>query len=127
MDRIDAMGAFVAAAELGSLTQAARRIGRSPAAVTRAVALLEQRTGTRLLHRTTRVVRLTEAGSRYLANCRRILADLTETELLAGGAPAAPRGLLTVTAPTLLGRLHAPPLVARFLGAHPAVQAPLFV
>lgn len=67
MDRIDAMAAFVAAVDEGSLAAAARRLGRSPAAVTRAVALLERRTGTRLLYRTTRVLRLTEAGERYIA------------------------------------------------------------
>src|SRR5271170_4766791 len=122
MDRLDAMAAFVAAVDEGSLAAAARRLGRSPAAVTRAVALLERRTGTRLLQRTTRVVRLTEAGERYAATARRLLADLAEAELLAAGERQAPRGLLTVTAPALFGFLHVRPLVDDFLAAYPEVQ-----
>jgi DNA-binding transcriptional LysR family regulator len=74
MDRIDALTAFIAAADESSLAGASRRLGRSPAAVTRAIASLERRIGTRLLHRTTRVVRLTEAGEQYLAACRHIVA-----------------------------------------------------
>jgi DNA-binding transcriptional LysR family regulator len=127
MDRLDAMAAFVAAVDEGSLAAAARRLGRSPAAVTRAVALLERRTGTRLLHRTTRVMRLTEAGERYVATCRRILADLAEAELLAAGERQAPRGLLTVTAPALFGFLHVRPLVDAFLEAYPEVQVRLLL
>jgi len=61
VDRIDQMAAFVAVARAGSFVGAARRLGRSPASVTRAVAALEDRLGTRLLTRTTRVVRLAEA------------------------------------------------------------------
>lgn len=122
MDRIDAMTAFVATVDEGSLAGAARRLGRSPAAVTRALALLERRTGTRLLYRTTRVVRLTEAGERFIATCRRVLMDLEEAELLAAGERTAPRGLLTVTAPLLFGHLYVRPLVDAFLDTYPAVQ-----
>lgn len=122
MDRIDAMTAFVATVDEGSLAGAARRLGRSPAAVTRAVALLERRTGTRLLYRTTRVVRLTEAGERYIATCRRVLTDLDEAELFTAGERAAPRGMLTVTAPLLFGHLYVRPLVDAFLHTYPAVQ-----
>jgi DNA-binding transcriptional LysR family regulator len=67
MDRIDAMTAFVATVDEGSLAGAARRLGRSPAAITRSIASLERRTAAKLLYRTTRVVRLTEAGDRYIA------------------------------------------------------------
>jgi DNA-binding transcriptional LysR family regulator len=104
MDRIDAMTAFVATVDEGSLAGAARRLGRSPAAITRAIASLERRTAAKLLYRTTRVVRLTEAGDRYIATCRRLLADLEEAELLASGERTAPRGVLTVTAPSSFGR-----------------------
>src|SRR5579863_4053742 len=127
MDRIDAMAAFVATVDEGSLVGASRRLGRSPAAVTRAVAALERRTGTRLLHRTTRAIRLTEAGERYIASCRRILADLQEAELLAAGERTAPRGVLTVTAPLLFGRLYVRPLLDSYLDAYRLVQARLLL
>ncbi len=121
------MSAFVAAAEEGRLAGAARRLGRSPATITRLVAGLEKRVGTPLLHRTTRVVRLTEAGERYLATCRRVLAELQAADLAAAGERSAPRGLLTVTAPALFGRLYVRPLVDAFLDAHPAVQVHLLL
>jgi DNA-binding transcriptional LysR family regulator len=127
MDRLDAMAAFVATADEGGLAAAARRLGRSPAAITRAIAALEQRTGVRLLHRTTRVVRLTEAGERYLATCRRVIADLEEADVAAAGERTVPRGLLTVTAPALFGRLHVRALVDAFLDANPQVQAHLLL
>jgi DNA-binding transcriptional LysR family regulator len=122
MDRIDAMTAFAATADAGSLAAAARRLGRSAASVTRAIAMLEGRIGTRLLHRSTRVVRLTEAGERYLATCRRVLAELEEADAVASGALAMPRGLLTVTAPALFGRLHVRPVVDAALAAHPELR-----
>ena len=127
MDRIDAMTAFVATVDEGTLAGASRRLGRSPAAVTRAVAALERRTGTRLLYRTTRAVRLTEAGERYIASCRRILVDLQEAELLAAGERSAPRGMLTVTAPLLFGRLYVRGLLDSYLDAYPLVQARLLL
>ncbi|HKD68642.1 MAG TPA: LysR family transcriptional regulator [Candidatus Binataceae bacterium] len=127
MDRIDAMTAFVASVDEGSLAAASRRLGRSPAAVTRAIAALERRTGTRLLYRTTRTVRLTEAGERYIASCRRILVDLQEAELVAAGERSAPRGVLNVTAPLLFGRLYVRPLLDAYLDIYPAVQARLLL
>src|SRR6266481_2387408 len=96
MDRIDALTAFIAAADESSLAGASRRLGRSPAAVTRAIASLERRIGTRLLHRTTRVVRLTEAGEQYLAACRHIVAGLEEADRAAAGGRPSPRGGLNV-------------------------------
>ena len=85
MDRIDAMQVFVTALDEGSLAAAGHRLGRSPAAVTRAIHFLEDRLGQRLLHRTTRAITLTEAGNRYAATCRRVLADLVEADLHAAG------------------------------------------
>jgi len=127
MDRIEAMTAFVTALDEGSLARAARRLGRSPAAITRAVALLEERLGTRLLHRTTRALHLTPAGERYLAACRAILADLAEADLLAAGERTDPRGQLSLTAPVTFGRLHVAPLVEELLEAHPALAARLLL
>ena len=92
IDRIDAMKVFVVALEEGSLAGAGRRLGRSPAAVSRAIAFLEAHVGAELLHRTTRSIRLSEAGERYAAACRRVLAELDEADNVAGGALRLPFG-----------------------------------
>jgi len=122
MDRLDAMRVFVTALDEGSLARAGRRLGRSPAAVTRAVAFLENHVGVKLLHRTTRTMRLTEAGERYASACRRVLADLEEADMSAAGERAAPRGVLTVTAPVMFGTRILRPIVSAFLASQPAVQ-----
>jgi DNA-binding transcriptional LysR family regulator len=125
MDRTDAAAVFVEVAERGSFAEAARRFRRSPAAVTRAIAELEARLGVRLLNRTTRAVSVTEAGQRFLAGAKRVLADLDEIERAAAGEGRAPRGELRVTAPILFGRLHVLPIVLEFLGRFPDVSVAL--
>jgi DNA-binding transcriptional LysR family regulator len=125
MDRIDAIAVFIAVADHGSFAAAARRLGRSPASVTRAVADLESRLGVRLLTRTTRAVSTTEAGQRFLGGAKRVLADLDEIERAAAGQGTAPRGELRLTAPILFGRLHVLPIVTEFLDRFPEVQAAL--
>ena len=121
MDRWQAMRVFVRVAESGGFAAAARQLNISPPAVTRAVAALENRIGTRLLTRTTRSLMLTEAGGRYLEDCRRILADMEEAEALAAGAYATPSGTLTITAPVQFGRLYVLPAITDFLARYPAV------
>jgi len=125
MDRIDSVALFAEVAERGSFAAAARHLNRSPAAVTRAVAELETRLGVRLLNRTTRAVSVTEAGQRFLAGARRVLADLTEIEQAAAGQGSAPRGELRVTAPIVFGRRHVLPLVLEFLEQYPEVSVRL--
>jgi DNA-binding transcriptional LysR family regulator len=125
MDRTDAIAVFIAVADQGSFAAAARRLGRSPASVTRAVADLEARLGVRLLTRTTRAVSTTEAGQRFLGGAKRVLADLDEIERAAAGQGTAPRGELRLTAPILFGRLHVLPIVTEFLDRFPEVQAAL--
>jgi DNA-binding transcriptional LysR family regulator len=127
MDRIDAMKAFVAALDEGSLAGAARKLGRSPAAVSPAVAFLEDHVGMQLLHRTTRSSRLSEAGERYAAACRRVLTDLEEADILAAGERSAPRGTLTLTAPLVSGEKVLRPVLDDFLDAYPAVSAKLYL
>jgi DNA-binding transcriptional LysR family regulator len=127
MDRLDAMNAFVVTVEAGGLSAAARKLGRSAAAVTRTIAALERHLGVALLRRTTRGVGLTEAGERYLAACRRVLADVSEAEQLAAGAGSAARGTLTVTAPFTFGALHVRPILDAYLAAHPEVTARLLL
>ncbi|HTJ91410.1 MAG TPA: LysR substrate-binding domain-containing protein, partial [Acidocella sp.] len=122
MDKLSAVKVLIAAVDAGSLTGAAGRLGRSAAAITRTIAFLEEELGVVLLHRTTRSIRLSEAGERYVAACRRILADLEEADLMAAGAQATPRGLLTVTAPVMFGTRILRPVVDEFLRAYPDVQ-----
>jgi DNA-binding transcriptional LysR family regulator len=127
MDRLDAMRAFVLALDEGSLAAAGRRLGRSPPAMTRAIAALETQIGTMLFERKTRIIRLTEAGERYAAVARRILAELDEINLLAAGEAAQPRGLLTVTAPVVAGAEILRPSVDDYLDAYPQVSARLLL
>lgn len=125
MDRIDAMKVFIATLDEGSLAGAGRRLGRSPAAVSRAIAFLEEHTGTALLHRTTRTIKLSEAGERYAAACRRILIDLEEADLLIAHERSAPRGLLTITAPVAAGEDLLRPMIDDFIARFPAVSVRL--
>ena len=127
MDRLDAMTAFALTVDAGGLSAAARKLGRSPASITRAVASLEEHLGVELLRRTTRSMNLTEAGERYLAVCRRVLAELAEAEPFARGAATTPRGTLTVTAPASFGARHVRPVVDAYLAAYPDVRARLLL
>jgi len=122
MDQIHLMRVFVAVGELESFAAAARRLGISAAAVTRAVGALEESLGVKLLLRTTRSVRLTEAGSRYLEDSRNILASLREANEAAAGVNAAPRGNLAVTAPMLFGKFFVMPCIVRYLQTYPEVD-----
>jgi DNA-binding transcriptional LysR family regulator len=127
MDRLAAMKVFVAVAEAESFAMAAHRLGISPPQATRALRLLEERIGTRLLQRTTRVVRLSQAGERFLADCRRILTEVDEAEASAAGSHADPVGVLAITAPVMFGRLHVAPVVLDFLERHPAIDVRLLL
>jgi DNA-binding transcriptional LysR family regulator len=125
MDRIDQMAAFVAVAEAGSFIAAARRLGRSPAGLTRAVAALEDRLGARLFTRTTRVVTLTDAGRRHLGPCQAVLRDVAALESRAASEQREALGSLVVTASVVFGRLHVLPIVAEFLRHHASVDVRL--
>jgi DNA-binding transcriptional LysR family regulator len=122
MDRFQLMAVFVAVAEEEGFAAGARRLGMSPPAVTRAVAMLEERLGVKLLDRTTRYVRSTEAGQRYLDEARRILADVEAAEEAAAGVNAEPRGALTVTAPVLFGRMFVMPGIVEYLERFPKTE-----
>jgi len=125
MDRIDAMKVFVAALDEGSLAGAGRKLGKSAAAVSRAIAFLEAHVGADLLHRTTRSIKLSEAGERYAVACRRILLDLEEADIVAAGERSAPRGTLTVTAPVAAGEDLVRPILDAFMDQYPAVSVRL--
>lgn len=119
MDRFHLMAVYVAVAEEESFAGGARRLGMSPPAVTRAVAALEGRLGVKLLTRTTRFVRATDAGQRYLEHARRIIADADEADEAVAGVHAAPRGQLSVTAPVLFGRMFVTPSIIDYLQRFP--------
>ena len=122
MDRFHEMQVFLAVAEEEGFAAAARRLNTSPPSVTRAIAAMEQRIGTQLLARTTRSLHLTEAGQRYLEDCRRILAELDEAEEAAAGSYSIPGGQLTVTAPVLFGELYVAPVLGDYLDRFPLVS-----
>lgn len=121
MDRWQAMKVFVKVAEAESFADAGRQLHMSPPAVTRTVSALEDIIGSRLLTRTTRSVKLTEAGSRYFADCQRLLADLAEAEAAAAGAYGKPTGTLTVTASVLFGKMFVLPIMTEYLDFYPEV------
>lgn len=121
MDRLDAMAMVVAALDEGSLAAAARRFGRSAAAATRAVALLEAAAGEALLVRSTRGLRLTDAGDRHAVVWREVLGRLAEIRTEQRGHVVS--GMLVLTAPELFGRLKVMPVLEAFLDLHPETQA----
>jgi DNA-binding transcriptional LysR family regulator len=125
VNRTEGMALLVAAVDQGSLSGAARVSGISLASVSRHLSALEERLGTRLLVRSTRILRLTEAGQRYYAEAKRLLAEMDELESSMQIEAAEPSGRLRVTAPTLYGRVHLQPLLVRFLVQHPNVTLDL--
>ncbi len=127
MDHINAMKVFVAALDEGSLAAASRKLGRSPAAVSRAIAYLEGRVGVPLLHRSTRASRLSDVGARYADICRRMLVALDEADTLAASAKSSPSGTLSVAAPVMTGEEVLRPILDDFLDAFPTVSAKLLL
>jgi DNA-binding transcriptional LysR family regulator len=127
MDRLEAMSALLAAVDAGSLSAASRKLGMPLTTVSRKVSELEAHLRTRLVHRTSRRLILTDAGLSYLAACRRILEDIDAAERAAAGEYATPRGDLIVTAPIVFGRLHVLPVVLAFLKAYPNIDIRLML
>jgi DNA-binding transcriptional LysR family regulator len=125
MDRLDQLRLFVAVLDGGSLAAAARKLRRSPPAVTRALAELEARLGVRLIERTTRRLAPTEAGRRLAEQARRLILDFEEAMGEAAGEGTRPRGRLRIAAPLAFGRIHVAPIVTAFLDAYPEVSAEL--
>jgi DNA-binding transcriptional LysR family regulator len=123
MDRFTELDTFVAVAESGGFNAAARRLNRSPPSVTRIVAGLEARIGTRLFLRTTRRVALTEAGRRLFQDAGRLLDDLDRAEAAASGAHEEPKGVLSVTAPVIFGRRYVAPIIRDFVDRYPEVSS----
>ncbi|MBN3762146.1 LysR family transcriptional regulator [Burkholderia sp. Ac-20365] len=112
---------FCLAAELESFTVAATAAGVTPAAVSRSVARLEERLGVRLFVRTTRQIRLTDAGRRYFEQCRQALAQLADAEREATGQQSTPSGVLRISMPTPYSHYRVLPLLAEFRARYPEV------
>ena len=125
LDRLGRLRLFVAVADKASFAEAARTLGLSPTAASRAVASLEAELGVALLRRTTRSVALTPEGAAYLERARRALDELDEAARSLQGGQAEPKGVLIVTAPVVFGRLHILPIVTQLLAAHPGLDARL--
>jgi len=127
MDRFRAMQTFVAIADCGSLTAAARALDSSLPAVVRSLAALEAHLGVRLAQRTTRRIALTDEGRHYLENCRQVLAAVEAGEAALSAEADEPAGQLTVTAPVLFGQMHVAPAVTRFVRRYPNVHIRLLL
>ncbi|WP_337660922.1 LysR substrate-binding domain-containing protein [Erythrobacter sp. Alg231-14] len=125
MDKLQAMRTFLEVARGQSFAAAGRALNASPATITRTIAALEESIGADLFIRTTRTVRLTEAGERYAPECERLLGEIDAAEALAAGHQAEPVGTLSITAPVLFGRLYIAPIVTEFCSQYPDVDVQL--
>jgi DNA-binding transcriptional LysR family regulator len=125
MDRLDELQVFLAIREAGSMAAAAQKLRRSPSAVTRILAALEERVGLRLFERSTRRLTPTSEGQRLAEGARRLLADYDAAIQEHQGS--TPRGLLRVTAPMVFGRRHMAPVVTKFLMRYPDIQVELIL
>jgi DNA-binding transcriptional LysR family regulator len=113
---------FCLAAEAGSFTAAANLAGVTPAAVSRSIFRLEERLGSRLFVRTTRSIRLTEAGRTYFEQCRQALTQLVEAQQEMMGAQSVPSGQLRISLPTTYGHHRILPLLPAFRALYPQVS-----
>ena len=118
---------FCLAAERGGFTAAANFAGLTPAAVSRTVARLEERLGVRLFVRTTRQIRLSEAGQAYYAQCRQALHQLVEAEREVSGQQVTPSGLLRISTPTTYGHYRLLPLLPEFRARYPDIRVEVHV
>jgi len=122
VDKFIQMQVFVAVAETEGFTSGARRLNISPPVVTRAIGDLEARLGVKLLSRTTRYVRVTDAGKRYLDDSKRILDEIADADESVVGINGEPSGEIAITAPGLFGRLYVLPGVIDYLNRYPKME-----
>ncbi len=125
MDLLRAIEAFVAVAEAGSLSGAARRLRLTPSAVSKQMAALEQELGVGLILRTTRALSLTDAGNAYLQRARKILGEVADAQSAVRGQLEVPRGRLRVSASATFGRLHVAPALPEFMRLYPQLDVEL--
>ncbi|APW47714.1 LysR family transcriptional regulator [Rhodoferax antarcticus] len=127
LDNLSDMAVFARVAEVGSFSGAARQLGLTPSAVSRQVARLEDVLRVRLLERTTRKLRLTQAGSAALTRCQAMVAAAREVMALSDTQSATPRGLLRITIPEAFAQQVVHPLMPAFLARYPEVDVQLII
>ncbi len=125
MESFAGIEAFVGVVETGSFTAAATRLRTAKSSVSEAVRALEDRLGVRLLDRTTRRVRPTEAGNTFYARCRRLIEDAESARAEARASGDAPSGKLRVAAPQGFAQRYLVPGLPGFLGAYPSIVVEL--
>jgi DNA-binding transcriptional LysR family regulator len=125
MSKIDDMFLFVQVVKAGGLASAGRQIGLSPASMTVRINTIERNYNTRLLHRTTRKISLTDAGQRFYKACLRVLAEVESAEMLLQNDKEYLTGQLRITAPSDFGRQYVAPALAEFAQRHSAINSSL--
>lgn len=121
-DRFSGLHEFVLSAQGGSFTAAGSRLGLTSSAVGKAVSRLEERLGTKLVHRTTRRLTLTNEGEAYLATCLRVLGELDETESLLTTGHQQPVGRVRIELPATFGRRHVLPSLLKLACRYPRLD-----
>lgn len=122
MDKLRALETFIAIAEAGNFSAASRKLNVSAPSVTRIIGDLEAHLGVKLLHRTTRIVTLTDIGQRYLEDAKQIIEGLLVADDAAKGAHRDPTGTLRITASTMFGKLYIMPIITEYLNLYPKVK-----
>lgn len=125
MSRLDDLDTFIAIVESGSLTAAARRLGRPVQSVSRSLATLEGSVGVELVRRTTRQLSSTEAGAEFYRRVQPAMAEINEARLEAGSKLVEASGLLRVGAPTFFAPPYIVPAMAEFMARYPKVEVDL--
>lgn len=125
MESLRAMRVFVSVVQNGSLSSAARQLGLSPTSISRQLMLLEEELGTRLIHRTSRRLTLTEAGELYARQVEQVLHQVDEANASVSSLELKPRGMLRVHSRILVGQQYVVPALPRFLAAYPEVRVDL--
>ena len=125
MDKLAAMHTFIRVVELGSFSKAAADLGVGQPSVTKQVAQLEKQLGSRLLHRTTQGVSVTEVGAIYAEHCRRIAHEVEEADHVALQAQSQMQGQLRISTSVAFGRRVLAPMVMDFIREHPQLQIDL--
>ena len=125
MDRLSVMTLFARVVETGSFSRAAEECGIGQPTASKQVAALEKRLGVRLLERSTRRLRTTEAGHEYYQGCRRLLDEVDDIETSVGSGVQAMAGRIRVACPMAFGRLYVAPVVIGFMAAYPLATVDL--
>jgi LysR family transcriptional regulator for bpeEF and oprC len=121
VENLNALRVFVRVAETRSFTEAAKRLGLTSSAVSKAITRLEQELNVRLLHRTTRSVGLTNDGASFFDHCLQVLAQIEDAENVLNRATSSPHGRLRVHMPVGFGRRVIVPALSQFIEQHPAL------